>query len=320
MRQVFLDFHKQFAYQPVIRNKQKYKKADRFIILGMGGSALAQDIIKNAYPNINIVVHKDYDLPKMTDQELKKHLLIANSYSGNTEEVLDGLKAAYKKKLNIIVIATGAKLIKFAQKNKLPYIQMPNFGIQPRCALGFNARALAKAMSQTKLYQELGDLAKNLKGKNYEKAGKKLAKELKNKVPIIYASATNQIAAYLWKIKLNETGKIPAFCNFFPELNHNEMTGFDVAPITKPLSQKFSFIILRDDKDHKRNQKRMDILSKLYKKRGFKIINIKLAGQNQWFKIFANALLADWTAYYLSQSYGLEAEQVPMVEDFKKLL
>ena len=320
MRQVFEDFQKQFAYSPIIENKKRYKKSDCFLILGMGGSAQAQDIIKSVHPSINILVHKDYGLPKIKDKELKKYLIIANSYSGNTEEVLDGLKAAYKKKLNIIVIATGGQLIKFAKQNNLPHIQMPNFGIQPRCALGFNTRAMLKAMSQTKLYQELGLLAKILKGKNYENGGKKLAKELKNKVPIIYSSNNNQILAYLWKIKLNETGKIPAFYNIFPELNHNEMTGFDIAPSTKSLSKNFSFIIIRDDKDHKQIQKRMNVLTKLYKKRGLPIISIKLAGKNKWLDIFANTLLADWTAYYLSQGYGLEPEQVPMVEEFKKMI
>ena len=320
MKQGFIEFQKQFEYNPIIENKKKYRPAKKYIVLGMGGSAQAQGIINSVVPELHILTHKDYGLPTLNDRELKEYLIIANSYSGNTEEALDGLKIAHKKKLNIIVIATGGKLIKFAHKNNLPYIQMPNFGIQPRAALGFNCRAMLKAMNKNKLYKELGTLAKTVKGKNYEARGKKLAKTLKNKVPVIYSSTNNQIVAYLWKIKFNETGKIPSFYNIFPELNHNEMTGFDVMPVSKKLSQNFHFIFIRDDKDHKQIQKRMDVVNKLYKKRKLGVTNLKLAGKNKWFQIFTNILIADWASYYTSQIYGQESEQVPMVEEFKKMI
>ena len=64
----------------------------------------------------------------------------------------------------------------------------------------------------------------------------------------------------------------------------------------------------------------MDVVTKLYKKRKLAVTNLKLTGKNKWFQIFANTLIADWASYYTSQNYGLESEQVPMVEDFKKLL
>ncbi len=320
MRKAFINFGEQFAYNPIIENKKKYKVAKKYIVCGMGGSAQAQGIINSVAPELHIVTHKDYGLPAMPDRELKEYLIIANSYSGNTEEVLEALKIAFKKKLNIIVIATGGKLIKFAKAKNLPYIQMPDTGIQPRTALGYNSRAMLKAMGQTKLYTELGTLAQTLKGKNYETPGKKIAKLLKNKVPIIYTSTDNIILGYLWKIKFNETGKIPAFYNVMPELNHNEMTGFDVKPITKSLSKNFYFIFIRDDKDHKQIQKRMSVVTKLYKKRSLPVTDIKLSGKNKWLQVFSNALIADWASYYTSQSYKLESEQVPMVEDFKRIL
>lgn len=320
MKQVFIDFQKQFAYQPIIENNKKYKLKNKYIILGMGGSHLAGDLIKNVRPELDIIIHKNYDLPVLTDKELKNYLIIASSYSGNTEEVFSGLKLAYAKKLNIIVMATGGKLIKFAKEKKLAYIQMPNFGIQPRSALGFSCKAMLKAMGQKELYQELETLSETIKGQQYEASGKKLAKVLKNKIPIIYASENNFALAYNWKIKFNETGKIPAFYNLLPELNHNEMTGFDVAEKTKNLSKNFSFIFIHDDKDHKQIKKRMTVVAKLYKKRGLSVINLKLTGKNKWFQIFSNLLVADFASYYTSQNYGLESEQVPMVEEFKKMI
>jgi glucose/mannose-6-phosphate isomerase len=154
-----------------------------------------------------------------------------------------------------------------------------------------------------------------------EESGKKLALKLKNYIPVIYASDRNLSLAYNWKIKLNETGKIPAFYNVFPELNHNEMTGFDVVDSTKNLSDKFYFIILKDTDDNPKILKRMDILERLYKDRDLKVEVINLAEKKEsWYKIFSTLILADWVAYYSAQEYGLESEQVPMVEEFKKLI
>ena len=107
MKQGFIEFQKQFEYNPIIENKKKYRPAKKYIVLGMGGSAQAQGIINSVVPELHILTHKDYGLPTLNDRELKEYLIIANSYSGNTEEALDGLKIAHKKKLNIIVIATG---------------------------------------------------------------------------------------------------------------------------------------------------------------------------------------------------------------------
>lgn len=320
MREVFLKFGEQFAYQAKIENIKKYKKAKKFIVLGMGGSHLAADVIKSYLPELGLTIHKRYGLPAMSNCQLREHLIIANSYSGNTEEVIEGLRIAHAKKMNVMVIAVGGKMIKFAQKNKLPYIQLPNMGIQPRTALGYSIKAMLKAMGQKKALDDFAKLTKTLSGKKYESTGKALAKKLKGQVPIIYSSEANLALAYNWKIKLNETGKIPAFYNILPELNHNEMNGFDVAPSTKKLSQNFHFVFIRDSKDHKQVQKRLAVLEKLYKKRKLPVTNIKLEGKGRAYQLFSNLVIADWLSYYTAQSYGLEAEQVPMVEEFKKMI
>ncbi len=130
----------------------------------------------------------------------------------------------------------------------------------------------------------------------------------------------NEAIAYNWKIKFNETGKIPAFYNIFSELNHNEMTGFDVKDVTKDLSKNFTFILLKDNADDERIQKRMRILKKLYEDRGLSVIEIELQGDTAFQKIFSSIILADFAAYYTAMGYGLDPEQVPMVEEFKKLV
>jgi glucose/mannose-6-phosphate isomerase len=317
MSDAIKNFHKQFSYKPVIEQTKHLNKFNHYYVIGMGGSHLAADLALIWNPQLPLTIVSDYGLPSRIT---KKNLVIASSYSGNTEETIDGLKIALKKKLPVVVIAVGGKLITLAKKHCLPYIQLPNTGIQPRCALGFSLRALLKILGDEKGLQESSRLAQTLKPDAYEKPGKALAEKLTNKIPIIYSSRQNSAIAYNWKIKLNETGKIPAFYNVLPELNHNEMNGFDAQPATKQLCNKFHFVFLKDKNDHPRVQKRMAILERLYRERGLPVEISELRGKTAFEKMFSSLVLADWTAVYIAKHYKLESEQVPMVEEFKKLM
>jgi len=110
---------------------------------------------------------------------------------------------------------------------------------------------------------------------------------------VIYSSKRNVAVAYNWKIKFNETGKIPAFYNVFPELNHNEMTGLDVREATKELSKNFHFIFLKDETDHPKIQTRMDITKKLYEDRGLAVEILQLQGNDIFHKIFSTLFFCD---------------------------
>lgn len=316
MRDAILDFPKQFKYRPKIEGG-RLKKYKKFLVCGMGGSAQPAEALRSIMPEIDLSVHKDYGI---LAGDWKKTLVIAMSYSGNTEETISSLTEAVSRQMPAIAIATGGRLIELAKEKNLPYILIPSTGIQPRCATGFLLLALLKAMKLSDLLKQFRELAKALQPKNFEQKGKELAEKLKNSVPVIYASRRNYPLAYMWKIKFNETGKIPAFYNVFPELNHNEMNGFDIKEISRPLSERFYFIFLKDSQDGDRVQKRMAITGKLFADRGLKVETVGLVGQTRPEKIFSSLILGDWAAYYTAEGYGLESEQVPMVEEFKKLI
>ncbi|MEK7623496.1 MAG: SIS domain-containing protein [Patescibacteria group bacterium] len=319
MSDIIKKFPTQFAFEPVVAGG-KLKRFGRFILSGMGGSHLAADLLLLARPDLPLLVRSDYGLPSLPPKELKKSLLIASSYSGNTEEVIDALHQALKKKMPVVVIAVGGALIDIAKKKKLPYIQLPDTGIQPRSALGFSLRALLRAIGDEHGLKATKALAKTLKPLAFEAAGRALANRLKDHVPLIYASRQNFAIAYNWKIKFNENGKIPAFCNSFPEINHNEMTGFEIQPSSRHLSERFHCIFLRDATDNPRIKRRMDVLKKLYTDRGLPVEEITLSGKNIFAKIFSSLLLVDWAAVATAELYGLESEQVPMLEEFKKMI
>jgi glucose/mannose-6-phosphate isomerase len=211
-------------------------------------------------------------------------------------------------------------LLEFAKKNKIPYIQLPETAIQPRSAIGFSIIALAKLIEGDDAVTELKTLAKKLDVTKWEKTGKDFAQGIRGQIPVIYSSRTNFSIAYNWKIKFNETAKIPAFYNVFPELNHNEMAGFDPIESTKGLSDKFHFIFLDDPSDHPKIMHRAQVTKKLYTDRGLLVTTFQLAGDTVFEKIFNSLILADWIALSVSKMYGTVPDAVPIVEELKKLM
>jgi glucose/mannose-6-phosphate isomerase len=315
------DYASQFNYQPVLENAGKLKKKfGKFIVVGMGGSHLAADIIKAWHPELDLTIWANYGLPKLNEKVLKESLIILSSYSGNTEETLDAFAAASAKRYPVAVISSDGKLIRLAIRAGVPYVRMPHENIQPRMATGVSLMAMLTIIGEKTWLLEARELAKQLHPVREERRGQDLAKRLYGSVPVIYVSAKNAAIGYNWKIKLNETGKIPAFTNVVPELNHNEMTGFDAKEKTTSLSREFRFVFLKDGLDDRRILKRMSVLEKLLHDRGFKVEIVLLQGKTEIQKIFNALILVDWTAYHTAKLYGVDPEQVPMVEEFKKLI
>jgi glucose/mannose-6-phosphate isomerase len=310
----------QFAYEPKIENGDKLQNTSKYVIVGMGGSHLAGDLLKLIKPELDIIIHRNYGLPTLSLENLKERLIILSSYSGNTEEVLEAYGKAKELNLNMAVISIGGKLLEKAKEDAIPYVQMEDLGIQPRSAIALNLKSLLKLIGEEESLKEITKLKDTFHPEDFEAKGKEIADKIHGYLPIIYTSENNYSLAYNWKIKFNETGKIPAFYNLLPELNHNEMTSFDIKDVTRNLSEKFYFIFLRDESDHIKIQKRMDVAIKLYKDRNLPIYEISISGENIFHKIFNILTIADFAAYFTAESYRLESEQVPMVEEFKKLI
>lgn len=320
MRDAIQNFPAQFVYDPVVENAEHLKRYSSFIVAGMGGSHLGVDILQAYDSSLDILVQSDYGLSSYASGVLENSLVIANSYSGDTEEPIDVFSEAVDRGLGVAVITKGGRLIELAKEANVPYIQLPDEAIQPRSALGFSVRALLMMIGHTQGLKETKAFASSLSSVEFEERGKKIAKILHGKVPVIYSSTRNKAIAYNWKIKFNETGKIPAFFNVFPELNHNEMTGYDVADSTKELSRNLFFLFLNDSEDDPRIQKRMSLTKKLLQNRGLSCESLELQGKSRFSRIFSSLLFADWTAYYTAEFYGVDPEQVPMVEEFKRLM
>ena len=318
MRQKILDFPKQFKKGiETAKNIKISKEFNKILICAIGGSALPADIL-SAWMNIckiklSLHIHRSYDLPHYVD---KNYLIICISYSGNTEETLSAFKQAQNKKLKIIAITSGGKLAKLCKKYKIPLAIIPK-GYQPRMALGFQFAALIKSLINCKVIKsnklkDVSALEKSLNPQKSENQGKSLAKKLKDKIPVIYTSNKLETLARIWKIKFNENSKIIAFNNYFPELNHNEIMGYN---------KNFKIlyiIILQDSTIHPKILKAMKLFADIIKTKKIEITIIKIKGKNVLYKIFSNLLIADWTSYYLALESKIDPNSTQIIEKFKK--
>lgn len=307
------DFKEQFIAQLEIRNWKLGFRKKKFLFCGMGGSHLAADFLRVYNPKLDFYVHSDYNLPQLTD--LKDRLVFIVSYSGNTQETLSSLNTALEQKLKTVIITLDGQLLDLAKKYKLPLIVLPNLDIQPRLAVGLMFRAILKIIEPQDCLK-LENFMRNVNLRMYEKQGEKLAQKINGKIPIIYSSWQNFPLANYFKISFNETSKVPAFVNYFPELNHNEMVGF----LTKPLIKNFHFIFLKDKKDHVLIQKRMKILERWLRERNYELDSIYLDESNIFKKIFNLIALVLFTSYYLARLKKVDPADESLIEKFKKEL
>ncbi|MFH0923097.1 MAG: bifunctional phosphoglucose/phosphomannose isomerase [Candidatus Micrarchaeota archaeon] len=313
MRGVLLDSHKQFEKGLALAKGVAVEGCDKLVLLGMGGSALPGDLLNFCF-GLSIRVSRDYDCPPEVDG---KTLVLACSYSGNTEETLSAAKQAFDAGGKLVCIATGGKLKKFADEFGLPFVELPS-GIQPRCATGYFFSSLTKVLANSGFLDlkddELKALSEWLGSKDFDETGRKIAVKIKGSIPVFYSSSEWWPIARVCKIKINENSKQPAFYNVFPELNHNEMVGF-----TNPVA-RFTAVFLRNPSDDERVKRRMEITRSLLNEKGVNSIDYQVIGESALQTCFSTLLFFDWASYHLALENGVDPTPVEMVEGLKKKL
>ncbi len=331
LRQVIIDSPSQFETGLSLARKIKAKgQSKNVIVSGMGGSALPANLLRTycnslfqinpTYKPFEININRYYSLPP--ESYSPNALNFIASYSGNTEETISSLEEAHSAKLSFVGLSSGGKIEELCKKYKAPHIKLPvpypNF--QPRMGTGYFFASMFQLLVNQNLLpdttHELLALADKLNNRmqDFEKKGMALARKIKGKTPVIYSSPKYKPVAMVWKIKINENAKTPAFWNFFPEMDHNEMVGF-----TNPQA-KFFIIMLKDAQDHARNQRRYESTARLLKEKGIESEILDMEGDDVFYKIFSSLNLADWTSYYLALEYGQDPTPVDMVEKLKQIL
>ena len=223
-------------------SREKIAGFDNVIISGMGGSGLAARILFFLDPIFPAWLHDDYHLPIKSEG---KTLYVAVSYSGNTAETLSFAKEALEKQYPLVAITSDGVLLDWAVKKTVPHVLIP-FGFEPRNAVLMMLKALLYVIGREDLFPKTKRDSIDIQ-KAFEH-GKEIGEKFEKKIPLIYSSRSNHALSYIWKIMLNETGKIPAFANYFPELTHNEAQGI-IPETAGPLAGNLKVLLLLDKED-----------------------------------------------------------------------
>lgn len=319
MEEQILHFAEQFAWEPeLLRPEHLPENPSHIIVCGMGGSHLGARLLLRHDPTFNLSIHGDYGLPRESPEHLRTALIIASSYSGETEETLDAARKAVEAGFTVAVITTGGALARFAEEHALPLILMPKQNVEPRMAVGVFMLALARLMCNADLENEIRKAGISADVRRGRVDGEALAKRLAGFIPLVYASTANAPLAYFWKIALNETSKVPAFYNLFPEVCHNELSGFDNVERARTLSSPLHILFLKDGDDNPRIIKRMSIMQELLEERSIAISNVDFAGNTALEKALNGILTGVWTALLLARQYQAPDATTPLIAEFKR--
>lgn len=299
------------------------------VVTGMGGSAIGGDLVAAAYsPSLPspMVTVRGYGLPGWVSS---RSLVFAVSYSGNTEESVSCLEEALERGCTVVTVCSGGRMAEISRERNLPTIRIPS-GLQPRAAFGYLSIPIASCLESLGLVEAVeGDISETIDileelrshyGLDSPTAGnpaKQLAVELHGKIPVIYGCEFTSVAARRWKCQINENSKSMAFTNEFPELNHNEIVGWE-----NPAADlaKFRIIYLNDDDNHPQNRKRMEITADVLRKYAGEVYEHRGRGGSRLARLFSSIYLGDYTSIYLAALYGTDPSPVQRIEDLKKRL
>jgi glucose/mannose-6-phosphate isomerase len=308
---------------------KKGGRIKQIVVSGMGGSAIAGDIVADLLAGVvkaPIYINRDYDVPAFVGKET---LFFSISYSGNTEETLDALFKARERKAQIVCVTSGGKMRGWAAKNKAPLFLVPS-GYQPRCAYPYLLVPILQTLQKKGLspsfkagFDEAIALLHRLKliygmeNPLKENPAKKMAKKMTGKIPLIFSYRFTRAAGLRLKTQLNENSKEIALFNLFPELNHNEIVSL---ASLKRGKHNFGLLLLRDEGETERIQKRIKVTKALLQAKLGKAQEIKASGAHPLTRILSLIIFADYLSCYLAFLNGADPTPIEVIERLKREL
>jgi len=287
----------------------QYTKISNVVIVGMGGSAIGGDIVRRlalAESKLPVWVHRDYGLPAFVDEST---LVIASSYSGNTEETISAFTESLKTPAKKLVITSGGKLKHLAENESIP-VFVVDYQAPPRAAFPSNFVPLVGIFQKLGLLgdksadlQEAVDILKKLSRDFIENKpsasnpAKQLAAKLRGRVAVIYGAEILSEVAQRWKEQFNENSKAWAFSESFPELNHNAVVGYEFPPEAK---EKIFVLMMRSSSLRPQNLLRYEITAKLLDKAGIAYKFAEARGKSALAQMMSLVLLGDYASFYLA--------------------
>lgn len=304
------------------------EKVQNILFCGMGGSAIGGNLVQAYFSDelkVPMQVNRNYTIPGFVDE---KSLVIMSSYSGNTEETLSAYDYASKAGAQIFGISSNGEITRKLQQSGAAVIAIPG-GMQPRAALGYSFIPMVRMFKKiglvnrdiesdiTETIQLVSDLQDRYSKDADDNLAFSLAKNIPGKVPIIYTAPELEVAGIRWKGQLAENAQMLAFTNTLPEMNHNEIMGWDQQP--EFLSQTELFW-MQDITTHEQVQKRIEITADLLKQYPERMHILETRGKSWMARLFSLIVLGDWVSLYAALNQGLDPTKIERISLLKDRL
>jgi glucose/mannose-6-phosphate isomerase len=294
------------------------------VVAGMGGSAIGGALARAAlgdHASRPIFVTRAYGLPPWTTPETT---VLCASYSGDTEETLACYESAGALGAQRVVVTTGGRLAAMAREDGVPVIPLPG-GFQPRATVAYMTVAALEVAALSgagpRLTSEIDVAASHTERLVSEwgpdapedSEAKEIARGLLGTAPVIAGAGLTVPIAYRWKTQINENAKQPAFAHELPELDHNELEGWEGARDVG----RFSAVFLDDSDAHPRVKERMDLTEKLIADNAVACYRLQTRGQTTIERVISLVLLGDLVSVYMAALRGVDPGPVRLIERLK---
>jgi len=306
-----------------------YSQAKNAVLAGMGGSAIGGDLVRSLVERecpVPFIVDRNYLLPGFVGPGT---LVIASSYSGNTEETLTTSEKALEAGAFVVALTTNGKLAEWAQRKNVPLIRF-SYQSQPRAAIGYSFslvlgifQALGWIDDRTSQMDEAIHVMNRLQQEIHvnvptaQNRAKQVADWLHGGIAVVYGADYLSEVARRWKGQFNENAKAWAFFEQMPELNHNAVLGY-----TSPeaLRSRMRVILLRSSLDHQHNQWRFDVTARILKNSGVPAEEVHARGESPIAHMLSAIHFGDYVSYYLSMLYENNPTPVDTITYLKEQL
>jgi glucose/mannose-6-phosphate isomerase len=300
----------------------------RILLCGMGGSAIAGDMVRSCLGNgleVPLVVSRRYDIPAYL---ARGALCIVSSYSGNTGETLLSYEAVRPHAKTLIAVTGGGKLEELCSRDRIPLCKIPS-GMPPRAAIAYsffptllavNAAGLCRA-SEEEFFTAKAHLEQVCTEYSLTHEGNRavqVAQALQGRIPFVYsAGILCEAVARRWCCQINENSKSLAHFASFTELNHNEIVGWECPA---HLLKNIAIVSLEDEQDHELAKRQRDICLGIVEPLSAGVLRIETIGDNRMARVLSAMILGDFASVYLALLNGVDPTPVEKIEYLKSQL
>ena len=304
-----------------------YGDVRNITVIGMGGSAIGGDLAAALLADelkVPMSVHRDYGLPAFIGRD---SLVIASSYSGNTEETLSAFEEARKRGAKVLALTTGGTLATQARAANYPVVTF-SYKASPRATLGYSLGLVLGSLTRLGLVRDLSadidaaiaDLAK-LEERVHEGArtndAKKLAISLYGRVIFAYGAGVMGVMARRVKGQWNENAKNWSAYDVMSELNHNAVVGFPNPQIAR---EAITVLLLRSDRDNPRHKIRFDVTRELLDRASIQHKSLQFGGTNLLSEVLQMTLFTDYVSFYVALLNGADPSPNTAIDYLKDRL